>query len=491
MIGMSTINSIRKRCRNGDSVSAVARDEGVSRDTVRKYRDMDDLSPKMPIKKKRRGKIDEYKLIIDGWLEEDKRVWHKQRHTGQRIWERLRDEFDAKISYTTVQDYVKQKKEELIQVKDQYLDLVWSAGEAQADFGEADFYFRDVLTRMFYLVLVFPYSNVGFLQLFRGENAECVCQGLKAVFTFIGGVPKAIVFDNATGIGRRIGEVIITSELFGAFSAHYGFDFRFCNRDAGHEKGVVENMVGAMRRSLFVPRPKFYDLKTYNIRLLDECMNYCNKDHYRKGEPQLQLFMGDRLALSELPAAEFQAIRYETPKTDKKGRICLEGKHWYSVGPALALKNVIVGLSAFDVEIHTIDGTHVVTHPRSYGNVVTDVTDPLSQLPLLCRKPGAWINSQVRYSLPDDLRSFMDGLSKADLKCTLLTMRDVSAASGYRPTIDAMAHVATSIGTLDEASITVLAAGMASGRSMVEYDDTVDMGNYDKVFSLMRQGDGQ
>lgn len=491
MIGMSTINSIRERCRNGDSVSAVARDEGVSRDTVRKYRDMDDLSPEMPIKKKRKSKIDEYKPIIDSWLEEDKRTWYKQRHTGQRVWERLRDEFGADISYTTVQSYVKLKKEELAQASDQYLDLVWSPGEAQADFGEADFYYRDVLTRMFYLVVVFPYSNVGFMQLFRGENAECVCQGLKAIFAFIDGIPEAIVFDNAAGIGKRIGEVITTSKLFGAFSAHYGFSFRFCNRNAGHEKGAVENMVGAMRRSLFVPKPKIYNLKTYNVRLLDNCMNYCDKIHYRKNENQLQLFMGDRLALSELPVAEFQVTRYITPKTDKKGRICLEGRHWYSVDPALALRKVIVGLGAFDVEIHTIDGEYVVTHPRSYGDMTTDVTDPLSQLTLLCKKPGAWINSQVRYSLPDDLRSFMDELPKADLRHALLTMRDVSASSGYRPTIDAMAHVAASIGALDEASITVLATGIASGRGVVTYDDVVDMEGYDKVFSLTGEGGKQ
>lgn len=44
MIGMPTILSIRQRLDAGDSVAQVARDEGVSEPTVRKYRDMDDLS---------------------------------------------------------------------------------------------------------------------------------------------------------------------------------------------------------------------------------------------------------------------------------------------------------------------------------------------------------------------------------------------------------------------------------------------------------------
>ena len=45
MIGMSTILSIRRRCADGDSVAEIAREEGVSEPTVRKYRDMEDFSP--------------------------------------------------------------------------------------------------------------------------------------------------------------------------------------------------------------------------------------------------------------------------------------------------------------------------------------------------------------------------------------------------------------------------------------------------------------
>ena len=53
MIGMSTILSIRQRLDAGDSVAQVARDEGVSEPTVRKYRDMDDFSPSLKTGRKR------------------------------------------------------------------------------------------------------------------------------------------------------------------------------------------------------------------------------------------------------------------------------------------------------------------------------------------------------------------------------------------------------------------------------------------------------
>lgn len=56
---------------------------------------------------------------------------------------------------------------------------------------------------MSFLVVTFPYSNVGLAQVMPGQNAECVCRGLKNVFERVGGVPTRIVFDNAAGVGRR------------------------------------------------------------------------------------------------------------------------------------------------------------------------------------------------------------------------------------------------------------------------------------------------
>lgn len=72
-------------------------------------------------------------------------------------------------------------------------------------------------------MLTFPFSNVGLAQLFPGENAKCVCQTLVNIFEFIGGIPLKIVFDNAAGVGRRVGELVRTTELFAACAAHYGF----------------------------------------------------------------------------------------------------------------------------------------------------------------------------------------------------------------------------------------------------------------------------
>ena len=61
----------------------------------------------------------------------------------------------------------------------------WSPGEAQADFGEADFTVYGTKRRLRFFVLSFPYSNMGFVQVFPAENAECVCQALKQIFEYV------------------------------------------------------------------------------------------------------------------------------------------------------------------------------------------------------------------------------------------------------------------------------------------------------------------
>ncbi len=483
MLDMPTIQSIRARRAKGETIAEIAEHEGVSAPTVRKYLAMKDFSPDLPAKQQKASIIDPYKDIIEGYLDEDERSWHKQRHSAKRIHERLVTEHDAKVGYTTVQLYVKKRREERRSAKDQYLKLVWAPGEAQVDFGEADIIIYGQKRRIHYLVVDFPFSNVGLAQVFYGENAECVCQGLLNIFIYVGGVPTRLVFDNATGVGRRVGEVVRTSELFSRFACHFSFDFSFCNPHSGHEKGAVENKVGATRRNLFVPTPRVYDVERYNARLLDLCMERSDKDHYAKGESERALFMEDVLALRELPEDGFDVVSYSHIKCDKYGYVCLDGNHRYAADPALAGCGVIVGRRAFDVDVYTEGGELVCTHKRAYGKAPSTSDDPLSQLNVLCMKPAGWQNSQVRYSLPEDLRNIMDKMDNAQRSDALRCLRGVSEDSGYDTAVKAMEKCVELLGELDRASVEVMASCIAGGREAVVYDDPADLDVYDAVYS--------
>lgn len=77
----------------GWSITAIAEQLQVDRKTVRKYVQREDFSETFPQTPARASKLHPFKPIIQAWLTEDARVRHKQRHTAERVHQRLQEEF--------------------------------------------------------------------------------------------------------------------------------------------------------------------------------------------------------------------------------------------------------------------------------------------------------------------------------------------------------------------------------------------------------------
>ena len=461
MISMPQIQSIRSRRRNGESIASIARSERVSEPTVRKYLRVDDLSARPPVRRRRGSVIDEWLPVIEGMLAEDRETWRKQRHTATRIHERLRDEYGAGVSLSTVTRTVARLKREFMAEREMgFLDLSWHPGECQADFGQVDVRYRGVVTRMRHFVLDFPYSNIGPSQLMPGENAECTCQALRNLFEWLGGVPERIVYDNAAGVGRKWFDRIRLTRLFQAFQAHYGFDCSLCSPYAGHEKGAVEAKVGMIRRKLFVPKPNVWNLENFNSRLPGRCLELGRKPHHAKDEEEVCLFAEDRGALLSLPAKRFDAVAWRRMRTDKYGVVTLDGRHRYSTDTSHARCDVLVGLRALEIEILDVEGTRLAAHPRAYGQASTSSEDPSMQLAMLCNRPNAWRNSLVRQMLPDPLREWLDLQDETARRGALQTLKRVDRESGWANAVEAMLTVLESTGGADKAGVTILAIGL-------------------------------
>ncbi len=437
---MPQIHGIRELSRDGHSTAAISRQENVDEKTVRKYLKLDDFSPRPPEILHRSSRLDPHKPLIDSWLKEDQNRWRKQRHTAKRIHERLKQESPGyNCSYNIVQRYVKSMKTTLRSQRASQ-ELVWHPGEAQADFGEADFIEQGVQVRKKYLTLSFPYSNDSFTQVFGGETAECVCQGLKDIFGYIGGVPWVIVFDNATGVGRRIGSVIHESKLFRGMRAHYRFSARFCNPYSGHEKGHVENKIGYTRRNLFVPEPAFGDILEFNRAILDRHREKAEEQHYKKLVPIKELFEADKQALLPLPTAPFDVCRYEYLQTDGYGKIHLDSRHHYSTQPEYARQEVLVAIRAHTIDILDEQKRIVVSHPRRFGAKRSDTVDYRTSLAMLTRNAGAWKNSGIRELVPPELKRVMDNQPRDQLKDTLRTMQQLATTYDFETALHALSE---------------------------------------------------
>ena len=106
------------------------------------------------------------------------------------------------------------------------------------------------------------------------ETTEAFCDGHVSAFSFLGGVPQSIVYDNTRlavarilGDGRRR-----RTRVFTELQSHYLFEDRFGRPGKGNDKGKVEGMVGFTRRNFLVPIPSFDSFEALNAHLEERCL---------------------------------------------------------------------------------------------------------------------------------------------------------------------------------------------------------------------------
>lgn len=447
------------------SQRAIARELGISRDTVKKYLDADDFSPQRPPAKHQPGaKVlgAHLQAVIEAWLEQDLARPRKQRHTAKRIFDRLVDEYGYQHSYNPVHRFVKTWKDEHRAPSKGFAPRVPIAGTAEVDFGQAEVIIAGEPVTAHMLAVSFPYSNMRFGQLFYGETAECVVTGLMNICDLIGGVPHEMVFDNATGIGRRICDKVITSELFSRFRVHYRTKARFCNPASGHEKGNVENAVGFLRRNLLVPVPQGTSLKELNDAFFTGSIRFGDEIHYRHKVAIKDLFDADKQALLSLPTHPFMAVTYRNCVPDKTGVITIDNNR-YLVGPSFARRKLLAEVSADLVTV--LDEKHhpILSLPRRFGTHPELVYSPASLLPLLKVKPGAWAQSPIRKDIPDILKQWLDQAEQRQRKDMFTALNRATANTSFTSAVQAATKLIAGNHTVDSYSLDMLARRINDG----------------------------
>lgn len=152
----------------GKSQRAISKEYGISRKTIKKM-----LNNAVPLgycqqKEVSLPRIGPYQEIIGQILEEDKDAPSKQRHSGRRIYERLRQEQGYEGSYSAVQRYIRKYKP---QIKEVFIPLSHPLGSAQADFGEAYVRMSGELVKVHYCVISLMNSGRYFVQAYPQERA--------------------------------------------------------------------------------------------------------------------------------------------------------------------------------------------------------------------------------------------------------------------------------------------------------------------------------
>jgi len=461
MLAMDKVHDIRVRFyTKGENISQIAKELHLDWKTVQKYVDMADFNepvPKPASEQRLCPKLDPYKPTIDEWLEEDKQAPRKQRHTAKRVFNRLKKEYPKfNCSYRTVASYYAVKHKEIFSgAKRGFLPLEHRPGEAQVDFGTADFYENGRRLTGKYLEVSFPYSNKGYLQLFYGENMECLLEGLDAIFRYINSVPNELWFDNTRTIVTKVikgGEREIT-ERFARFREHYRFQAVLMNPGEGHEKGNVENKVGYQRRNFLVPLPRFLSLSDFNRQLLTMCDEDADREHYRHNETIEELFKEDLRHCHPLPEIEFDLSGRKQAATNNWGKFYLnKGMHEYSVSPKYANARVNLKLTSSLVIVMDENFREIVRHRRLYGDTKQQSMDWLPYLRQLSIRPRALKYSGIYDMMPPKMRQFLEGCSNTETGKVLKVLAELADRTGFDSALNTV-NQALSYGAADADSL--------------------------------------
>ena len=350
----------RKVLVDGLSIREVARQNGCSRETVKRAL----LDPSPSVYHMSAGRkcpvMDPFREVIDSWLREDRDQPAKQRHTAHRIYDRLRAEpYNFQGGEPTVRRFVRERKAALgIDQPQAFIPLEFGPGQdAQFDFGEAQVIIAGQQLTAQYMVLTLCYSTLPFVMAFPHQRQEALFEGHVAAFQFFGGVPLHIWYDNLT---RQ-----------------------------GHEKGLVENLVGQTRRNFMVPLPHASGWAELNAYLRDCCEH--EKQHRRYGETQTigERWGEERQSLLPLPGKPFEACVQVISHVNKERMVSFDGNA-YSVPLNPGDPRITVVVKAF---VHRVvishQGQDVAEHLRCYGKG-QEILDPLHYLDLLEDRPRAF-----------------------------------------------------------------------------------------------------
>ncbi len=350
----------------GLSQRQIAKTLGISRNTVRRYCNGENI-PGERKKSNRKPSVitPEVRAFIQQCLDEDQREGvKKQKHTAKRIYDRLTEELDFTGGESTIRRVVREMKEKMPKV---FVPLSFSPGEAaQVDWGTAIVYMAGEKKEVHLFCMRLCSSCAPFVFAFPSQREEAFLEGHQRAFAFFGGVPKDLIYDNLkTAVKEGWGKTAREQDKFARFRAHYVYDSRFCNPGEGHEKGLVEDLVGYSRRNFLVPLPRVKDFEELNQLLLKQCLQYIDVHQIKGRELSVkEAFAQESSALTPLPVKLYETAKMIEGKVDYFSTISFETNH-YSVPAKWSGRTVTLRATSFDVQVY-YRGELIASHERCY-----------------------------------------------------------------------------------------------------------------------------
>lgn len=393
MLIMETVLKIRRWHQvDGKSISAIARDTGLSRNTVKKYLRQETAEPpKYQRKQPSKPRLSGFEDTLRHWLETDSKLPKRNRRSATRLFADLQRQ-GYQGAYDSVQRFVKHWKNQPSQ-KAAYVPLAFAPGDAyQFDWSEEEVEIAGVVQRVKAAHFRLAHSRMPFVMVFPRETQEMVFAAHDAAFAYWQGVPLRGIYDNLKTCVDSVlkGKERNFNPRFLSLMNHYLIEPEACTPAAGWEKGQVEKQVQDLRRLLFTPRAKAGSFDELNRRILSLLEQHV-RQHKHPQHKELtiwQAFEQEHIALRAIPAA-FNGYTEHECRADSTCLVRFD-RNAYSVDSRYANRHVTLRAYADRVLIKAADEV-IADHQRQFGRNKTQY-DPWHYVSLLERKPGALRN---------------------------------------------------------------------------------------------------
>lgn len=351
--------------RKGLKQRAIARNLGISRNTVKKYIDNPELAFESQGFRKRISRLDPYKDNIVAWLEDD------MDYSATWIYDRLTNVGFAG-SYEIVKRRVRLLKAERQRVA--YMRFETEPGyQAQVDFGEFQVEHADGHIQKLYLFsMILGYSRKMYAELIERCDLPSFLDCHIRAFDYLGGVPDQLLYDRMKNVFIRelAGRKKFNDTLLG-FALHYGFKPEVAPAYAAWVKGKVERPYSFIREG-FWRGYSYVCLETANRDLLSWLKRKDQRVHGTVHEVVDNRFDREKPHLNPLPRKPFDTSYRIYRKVYKDCTVRFESNS-FVVPHQLVDRQVVLRVKDRTMRIFD-DNRLVVTYaiPADKGNLVQD-----------------------------------------------------------------------------------------------------------------------
>lgn len=397
----------RMHLRDGVSLRSIARQTGLSRNTIRQWlRQPEVLEPKYPARKST-GVVTPWAEQLRQWLAADEHRAKRERRTARNLFSAIRAA-GYRGSYNRVCAFVRAWKEEVRTnpKRAAYVPLAFEPGEAFQFDWSVEYVFVGGLRRRLEVAHVKLCASRAFLIFaYPSQSHEMLFDAHARAFAAFGGVPRRGIYDNMKTAVDRVGrgKDRTVNARFYAMCGHYLFEPEFCNVAAGWEKGIVEKNVQDRRRQIWreAAEQRWPTLQALNDWVVERCHAAWEEMHHPQW-PALRIaecLQDEQMRLMPNPRA-FDGYVEQPVRVSSTALIHFQ-RNRYSVPTEFAHR--VVSLRIYPTELVIVaDAQEIARHVRSFERYQT-FYDFRHYIGLIERKPGALRNGAPFAEMPEPL----------------------------------------------------------------------------------------